>query len=167
MRRHGQIASQLHDSKYVPRIRQLIPYISIGICISPGCVRPGTLSGATATQIPRADEYDRKGARERLAAGQHLLDQDGERDQAHPEQAHDAQREQREHEAEAAADADGAVLDPHPQRTAEARAAAQEEVQRRAAVAQAGRLEWRQLVDAGHHERPAGDPGPVLIPGQE
>ena len=119
MRRHGQIASQLHDSKYVPRIRQLIPYISIGICISLGCVSPGTLPGATATQMPERDEDDRKRARERLAAGQHLLDQDRERDQAHPDEAHDAEREQREHQAEAAADADGAVLDAHPQRAAE------------------------------------------------
>ena len=55
-RRQGQIASQLQDSKYVPRIRQLMaasPFpVAMSAC-SPGCVSPGTLPGAAATQIPR------------------------------------------------------------------------------------------------------------------
>ena len=37
IRRHGQIASQLHDSKYVPRIRQLIASgPSLSVLLSPG-----------------------------------------------------------------------------------------------------------------------------------
>ena len=93
-----------------------MPCISICICISLGCVSPGTLPGRDGDPDPERDEHDRKHARERLAAGQHLLDEDRDRDQGHPDQAHDAEREQREHQAEAAADADAAVLDPHPER---------------------------------------------------
>ena len=48
-----------------------------------------------------------------------------------------------------------------------ARPPAQEEVQRRTAVAQAGGLERCQLVQAGHGERAAGDPRALLVPGQE
>jgi hypothetical protein len=45
MRRHGQIASQLHDSKYAPLICQLIPACA-------GCTKPGTLASSEDDHIP-------------------------------------------------------------------------------------------------------------------
>ena len=143
--------------------------IPIGMCMCerPGCVRPGTLPGATATQKPSATRATASTRANSRAPGRHLLDEDREPDDAHPDQAHHSQCEEREHQAGTAAHADGAVLDTHLQRTEPAAAPAQEELQRRAAMAQAGGLERRQLVDAGDGERAPGDPRAVRIPGHE
>jgi hypothetical protein len=49
IRRHGQIASQLHDSKYVPLICQLIPRI-IPACAA--YTRPGPIASSDNGHIP-------------------------------------------------------------------------------------------------------------------
>ena len=63
-----------------------------------GCVRPGTLPGAEATQIPAATKANREHPRQALASGKHLLREDQRRDDRHPEQAHHAEREEHDHQ---------------------------------------------------------------------
>ena len=151
-------------------MRQLTAFISIPVpCLRccPGCVSPGTLPGAAATQTPRPTSTSASARANASPPGIAFSTRIASAGGAHPEQAHDPEREQREHQAEAAADADGAVLDAHPQGAEHTGAPAHQEVQRRAAVPQARGLERRQLIQARDGERPACHPRPVLVPGQE
>ena len=89
-------------------------------------------------------------------------------DDGHPEQAHHADREQHEHQSPAAADAIRAVLDPHADRAADAvPPAAEDEMHRRAAVAQAHLLQRRQLVKARQRDKCAGYVWTAAAPVQE
>src|SRR5207248_1443115 len=86
----------------------------------------------------------------------------------HPEEAHYAQREQDQHQAGAATDAVAAVTQAHPHGAEPAALPAAEDVmQRRAAVAQTEQLERRQLVEAGGPDQGAGYLRPLARPGEK
>src|SRR5205823_7006435 len=98
----------------------------------------------------------------------YLLHEDDCRDHAHPGQAHDAEGEERHHQAPAAADAVETVFDAHPQGTGLAVSpAAEHEMKRTPAMAQADLLQRRQLVQPREGERAAGDVAPAPVPVEE
>ena len=141
------------------------PFIGI---VPIGCVSPGTLLGAAATQIPSATSSGGDYRHQPLGARHELLDDDDAGDERHPEQAHHAEREQHDHQPPAAADTERAVLDPHPKRARSSFApAGDDEVQRAPAVAQAHRLQGRQLVQAGRRDRGTDDVRPRPVPAEE
>ena len=136
--------------------------------IPPGRVRPGTLAGASATQMPSPISTTATARASALADRQHLLGEHDCRDDEHPGDAHHADGEEQHHQRPAAADAPGAVHDPHPH--APRRAAVpvvHDKAQRRAAVTQADALQRCQLVDARQRDRRAGDLRSGPVPGEE
>ena len=82
----------------------------------PGVVSPGTLSGATATQIPAATSATATTCATRSPTGSTFSAKITAATTSDPRDAHDADGEEDEHQRPAAADAPGAVLDSHPER---------------------------------------------------
>ena len=133
-----------------------------------GSVRFGTLPGRGGDPQPEADERDTERARGARADRERLLGEHDHRDDRHPEQAHDPDREEHEHERPAAPGAPDAVLGAHHRRAAHPGPRAREEqVERAPAVPQADRLERRELVDAGGDDRPSRDVRARALPRQE
>src|SRR5262249_5088070 len=77
---------------------------------------PGNAPRSGRDPDPDGNEGDRDRPGQPLPEREHLLQEDDRRDERHPEDAHHPECEQDQHQAEAAADAVGAVLDPYPER---------------------------------------------------
>ena len=86
-------------------------------------------------------QHYRDGAHGGSLPGQQPLGRDQRGDEGHPADAHHAEREQRGHQPPAAADADAAVLDPHPQRAEATRVPVAQEI--------AGLRQWRRQASFG------------------
>ena len=141
--------------------------ICIGLRSGPAGAAPACCPARQRSTLParRARRRARGRTPRRRAAIFSTRIADG--DDGHPEHAHDPEREQREHQPGAAADAVATVPEPGPQCGESPAPSSEQEVERRAAVAQAGRLERRQLVDARRDQRSPGDPRASFVPGNE
>ena len=133
----------------------------------PGTVRAGIASGAASSSTPSDEQHGRRPVGRDPAPRQGLLDRDQPGDDGHPDDAHDAQREQRRHQRPAAADAPGAVASrPSAARpTQPSRHDAEQEPERAAALAEADVLERasarRPPPRAASRPRPTGPRGPT------
>ena len=133
------------------------PMLIAGIASDePGIVRPGPARARTRPRSRAPPAPPRRCARRSLP-GQQPLRRDQRGDEGHPADAHHPEREERGHQPPAAADADPAVLEPHPQRPEATRVPVLEEHRRAAAVAQAGVLRRGQLVEGRAEDHAAGD----------
>ena len=131
------------------------------LCYSPGMSSieppPAPGNGQTGDRVRgehqehAEHEQDCRGSVGRnTARGDQLLERDEPGDECHPGEAHDAESEERRHQRPAAADAPGAVSEPHLQSPDRPVApGAEQEPERAPALPEADVLERRQLVDGG------------------
>ena len=133
----------------------------------PGMREAGNPLGGERDHEAEDHEHRRDGPHRGRLPGQQALGGDQRGHQGHPRDAHHAEREQRGHQRPAAADADTAVLDAHPQRPEATPVPVAQEHRRAAAVAQAGVLRRGQLVEPGADDDAAGDVAPRVVPGEQ
>ena len=145
------------------RVRQHLLHLRVRA----GAGQGGHAVGATATQSPN-DTSTAASTRRPVRRRQHLFGEHDRRDDDHPGDAHDADREQDQHQRPAASNAPGAVLDPHPHGTGgPSRQWCTTKLERCAAVAEAGALQRSQLVGACERDRCAGERRTGPVPREE
>lgn len=110
---------------------------------------------------PRAPrrQNDAGGGAEPDAAWEQFFQADEHCDRGDPDDIHDAGDEEQAHQGPATAGAEEAVIEPHPESSAGAFApTGHDKIERRAALSEAGMLEWGELKDAGSEEEKAAEP---------